>query len=180
MRNFNIQIMNPDHLIPYARNAKTHPKDQIDKIAKQISEVGFLVPIVIDKEKVVIAGHGRLQAAKALGLQEVPVIVADHLTEDQAMAFRIADNKVAESPWDMQLLGFELKSLEMHDMDLTLSGFSMEEARSALASLNGVEPPSTAQPDFQPGSEDAQSTLDKKSPVQCPACGHEFSPGAQA
>jgi len=143
MEPLNIQILETNRLIPYARNAKLHPKDQVDKIARQISEVGFLVPIVADKELVVIAGHGRLEAAKALGLERVPVVVADHLSEDQAMAFRIADNKVAESPWDMQILGFELKTLEMHEFDLTLAGISMEEARASIAVIAGADAPSS-------------------------------------
>jgi ParB-like chromosome segregation protein Spo0J len=127
-------------IVPYARNSKLHPKEQVDKIARQISEVGFLVPIIVDKDRVVIAGHGRLEAAKSLGLEQVPVIVADHLTEGQAKAFRIADNKVAESEWDFPMLAFELGSLEHMELDLTLSGFDMQEARSILQSINGSDP----------------------------------------
>lgn len=164
----NIQKFPIEQLTPYQRNAKTHPKEQVDKIAKQISEVGFLVPIVVDKDHVVIAGHGRLLAAKSLNMQEVPVVVADHLTEDQVMAWRIADNKVAESPFDMQLLAFDLQTLELHGVDLTMSGISMDEAKAIVASLSGPEiapekPPSAP----APGSTKLQH--------QCPQCGFEFN-----
>ena len=135
-----IQTIPTGKLIPYARNAKTHPKEQIEKIARQISEVGFLVPIVVDKDFVVITGHGRLEAAKALALKEVPVIIADHMSEDQAMAWRIADNKVSESPFDFQLLAFELATLERHDIDLTLTGISADEAQNLIKVIQATDP----------------------------------------
>lgn len=152
MEHLNIQVMETNRLLPYARNAKLHPKEQVDKIARQISEVGFLVPIVVDKELVVIAGHGRLEAAKALSLERVPVVVADHLTEDQAMAFRIADNKVAESQWEMQTLGFDLKTLEMHDVDLTLTGFTLEELQPIMAQFQ--DEPSNESSGAAPGEDE--------------------------
>lgn len=163
-----IQVLPLANLVPYARNAKTHPKEQIDKIAHQISTVGFLVPIVTDKDLVVIAGHGRLLAAKALGMEMVPVFVAHHLTEEQAMAWRIADNKVSESPWDMQLLAFDLKTLESHGMDLQLTGFSMPDAQEIMKSLTT--------PDTKPVAEEAAEAAKttNKEPTICPHCGGEF------
>ncbi len=132
----NIEYKLVTQIIPYVRNSKTHPKEQVDKIARQISEVGFTQPILIDSQDVVIAGHGRLEAAKSLGMTEVPVIKMSHLTEEQAMAYRIADNKVAESYWDLPLLAFELGTLERRDFDITLTGFGLEEAKIVLSSYS--------------------------------------------
>jgi len=108
---------------PYGKNAKAHPKKQIEQVAASIKEFGFNQPIVVDKDNVVIVGHGRLEAAKQLGLDEVPVLVAD-LTEEQAKAYRLADNKLNESDWDMDLVIEELKGLEPAMIDLT--GFDQD------------------------------------------------------
>lgn len=103
---------------PYPKNAKKHPKKQVQQIANSIKEFGFNQPIVIDKNNVVIVGHGRLEAAKLLGLQDVPVMTVD-LTEEQAKAYRLADNKLNESEWDMDLVIEELKGLSEEMLDLT-------------------------------------------------------------
>ncbi len=103
---------------PYPQNAKKHDKKQIKQIADSIKEFGFNQPIVIDKQNVVIVGHGRLEAAKLLGLTDVPVITVD-LTEEQAKAYRLADNKLNESAWDMGLVIEELKGLSLELLDLT-------------------------------------------------------------
>lgn len=165
-------------ITPYARNAKKHPKEQVDKIAHQINSVGFLVPIIVDKHMIIIAGHGRYAAAQALNLTDVPVIVADHLTEDQAAAFRIADNKVAESEWDLPILAFELGSLERIEFDLTLTGMEKVEIESTMKMLTGSEPrPGEvigSAPNFEPSSSENQSALDTKTIRTCPNCGEEF------
>ena len=109
---------------PYLKNAKKHPKSQVEKIAASIKEFGFKQPIVIDKQNVLIVGHGRVEGAKLLGLQEVPAIIADDLTPDQIKAYRLADNKLNESDWDMDLVIQELKGLEEFMIDLT--GFSKD------------------------------------------------------
>lgn len=96
----------------YEKNAKKHPKEQVEYIANSITEFGFKIPIIIDSNNVIVAGHGRLLAAKKLGLKEVPCIIADDLTPEQIKAFRLADNKVAESDWDNDLLGEELLDLK--------------------------------------------------------------------
>ena len=101
-----------DSLIPYINNPKQHPADQVDKIASSIKNYGFTVPMVIDGQNEIIMGHGRLQAAKKLGMEEVPCIVRDDLTESQVKALRIADNKVSESEWDADLLMMELEGLD--------------------------------------------------------------------
>lgn len=116
-----IQWLNPEQLIPYAKNAKIHTTEQIDKIAGQISAFGFDQPIVVDNNRVIIKGHGRREASIRLGLPKVPVIVST-LDEYQAMAARIADNKVAEAPYDNELLKFDLQSLDLQDFNMALTG----------------------------------------------------------
>lgn len=103
---------------PYPKNAKKHPEKQIIQVANSIKEFGFNQPIVIDKEGVIIVGHGRYEASKHLGLTEVPVIVAD-LTDEQARAYRLADNKLNESGWEMDLVIEELKELSLPLFELT-------------------------------------------------------------
>jgi len=128
-----------NQLIPYVNNPKKHPPEQVKKIASSIKEFGFRVPIVVDKDFVIIAGHGRYEAAKLLGLKEVPVIIADDLTPAQAKAFRIADNKVAESDWDLEALAAELAQLKEIDYDLELTGFDDEEVSELIRELEVVE-----------------------------------------
>lgn len=173
-----IQTLPLTNLIPYARNAKTHPKEQIDKIAAQISSVGFLVPVVVDKEMIVIAGHGRLAAAKALGMEMIPVVVADHLTEDQAMAWRIADNKVAESPWDMQMLGFDLQTLQLHEVNLETTGFTLDDAKTIIASFSGAELP--AEGNAKEGAQELGEEGFQEFQHKCPRCSFEFNDPAQS
>jgi len=122
-----IQQIPTESLIAYFNNVKTHPDSQIDKIISSIAEFGFTVPIVIDGGSVVIAGHGRLAAAKKMQLKTVPCIVRDDLTAAQVKALRIADNKVAESPWDDAALKLELEALAEMDFDLTLTGWDTED-----------------------------------------------------
>lgn len=106
-------------LKPYARNAKEHPEKQIKKIANSIRKFGFLVPILIDKDRNIIAGHGRYIAAQLLGLGIVPTTTADHLTEEQVRAYRLADNKLAESDIDIEIVKEELRLLDLDLIDLT-------------------------------------------------------------
>lgn len=104
---------------PYHKNAKKHPEKQIQQIAESIKAFGFNQPIVIDKNNEIVVGHGRYEAAKLLGLTDVPVIRADQLTEEQVKAYRLADNKLNESEWDMTLAIEELKGLSDEMIDLT-------------------------------------------------------------
>ncbi len=110
--------MNIEAIKPYPKNAKKHPNKQVEQIAASIKEFGFNQPIVVDSNNVVIVGHGRLEAAILLGLKEVPTITVD-LTEDQAKAYRLADNKLNESDWDMNLVIEELKGLSEPMFELT-------------------------------------------------------------
>lgn len=115
--------MNPAVLIPYENNTKTHPPEQVDRIAESIKRFGWQQPIVVDRENVVIIGHGRLMAAKQLLLDTVPVVYADNLTEEEAQALRLADNKTNESPWDFGKLEEELAALSIAGVDMTAFGF---------------------------------------------------------
>ena len=117
--------LNPiDSLIPYARNARTHSDAQVAQIAASIREFGWTNPVLIDGEKGIIAGHGRVLAARKLGMEEVPCIELSHLTEAQKRAYILADNRLAENAgWDSDLLKIELGELRDMGMDLSLTGF---------------------------------------------------------
>jgi hypothetical protein len=133
-----IEMLPVDRLVPYIRNARTHDADQITQIAASIAEFGFTNPVLIGEDEVIIAGHGRLMAAKALGLTEVPVIVLDHLTETQRRALVIADNRIAENAgWDDALLRSELATLQEADFDLGLIGFDETELDEIMAGFEG-------------------------------------------
>jgi len=118
-------------LIPYARNSRTHSDAQVAKLAASIREFGFLNPIIVDGQKGIIAGHGRVMAAQKLGMDKLPCIEADHLTDAQRRAYVIADNRMAlDAGWDDDLLKVELKDLDAVGFDLTLTGFDLTEINS--------------------------------------------------
>ncbi len=120
-------------LIPYARNARTHDDGQVSQIAGSIAEFGFVNPILVGDDNVIVAGHGRLMAAQQLGLEKVPVIVLAHLTEAQRKALVIADNKIAENAgWNEELLKLELSEIEELGFDLDVIGFSDDELNELL------------------------------------------------
>ncbi len=142
-----IELRRVDELIPYGRNARTHNEDQVAQIAGSIAEFGFTNPILIGDDDVIVAGHGRLMAARRLGLSEVPVIVLDHLSETQRRALVIADNRIAENAgWDEELLRAELAALREEEFDLDLIGFADEEIDRLMEGLDFGAPPS-ADPD---------------------------------
>ena len=115
-------------LIPYARNSRTHSDAQVGQIAASIKEFGFLNPIIVDGESGIIAGHGRVLAAQKIGLAELPVIEAGHLSDTQRRAYIIADNKLAmNAGWDDEMLRVELDALGVDGFDLELTGFSLDE-----------------------------------------------------
>jgi hypothetical protein len=127
-----------DRLIPYVRNARTHSEDQIAQIAASIAEFGFVNPVLIGADDMIVAGHGRVLAAKLLGLAEVPVIVLNHLSEAQRRALVIADNKIAENAgWDEVMLRAELAALREEEFDLDVLGFSDAELLRILDSIDG-------------------------------------------
>lgn len=113
-------------LKPYKKNAKKHDKVQIERIAESIKEFGFTQPVLIDKDCVVVAGHGRILGAKKAGLTEVPTVCMEDLTEEQIKAYRLIDNKLNESPWDNQILDEELSDILKSDIDMELFGFDAD------------------------------------------------------
>ena len=115
-------------LIPYANNSRLHSDEQVLQIASSIKEFGFLNPIIIDGDNGIVAGHGRVMAAKKLGIEELPCIDASHLTPAQKKAYVIADNKIAlNSEWDVDALRIEFETLREMDFDIELTGFSLDE-----------------------------------------------------
>jgi hypothetical protein len=119
-----VEVWPTEKLVPYDRNPRTHSEEQVRRIAASIAEFGFLNPVLVDTDAGIIAGHGRLMAAKELGLDEVPVVVLDHLTPAQRKAYVIADNQLAlNAGWDNELLKAELADLEGLEFDLTLLGW---------------------------------------------------------
>jgi DNA modification methylase len=129
-----------EKLIPYARNPRTHSDAQVAQIAASIAEFGFNNPILVDRKNGIIAGHGRLLAARKLGLAEVPVVILDHLTEAQKRAYILADNQLAlNAGWDDTLLAAELAALQQEDFNLDLIGFEEEELARLLAAQDGAD-----------------------------------------
>lgn len=123
-----IQYRKIDDLIPYERNAKLHPESQIAKIARSIQEFGFRNPVLVDSQNEIIAGHGRVLAAKKVGIEQVPTISASDLTPEQVRALRLADNRIAEdAAWDWDLAKVEIEEIQECGVDIGLLGFDEEE-----------------------------------------------------
>lgn len=154
---------------PYPKNAKIHPRDQIEGLKEQIRAHGFDVLIVVDADLVVIKGHGRLQAVRELDAEglvpdhAVPVIVRDDLTDEQVRAARLADNLLAESPWNRELQALEVKELVSLGVKVELVGLSLGEFRGL------TEPPTPKKGATEIGEGDFQ-----KFEHQCPRCGFEY------
>lgn len=122
-----------DELIPYARNARTHSPEQIQKLCGSLKEFGFLSPIVISEDGGILAGHGRVLASQKLGIKQVPCVVESHLTEAQKRAYILADNRLAlDAGWDEEMLKIELNELNDLDFDMSLMGFSDEELKEFI------------------------------------------------
>ena len=139
-----------EDLIPYARNARTHSDEQVDKIAASIREFGFLNPVITDGDNGIVAGHGRIMAAKKLGMDEVPTVEAAHLTDAQKRAYILADNRLAlDAGWDDELLRVEFTELQDAGFDLNLTGFTDDE-------IAALEP----DPDPEEGLTDEDSVPD--------------------
>ena len=123
-----MQLVPITKLVPYVNNARTHSPEQINKLRSSLREFGFINPVIIDRDYGVIAGHGRILAAKEEGINEVPCVFADHLTEAQKKAYIIADNRMAmDAGWDEELLRVEIESLQAVDFDPLLTGFDEKE-----------------------------------------------------
>ena len=138
MKNVSNMMMVPvKDLIPYVNNARTHSPEQVMKIRSSLREFGFINPVIIDADKNVIAGHGRLMAAKEEGIEEVPCVLVDYLTEAQKKAYILADNRLAmDAGWDEQLLKIEIESLQAEAFDVSLAGFDEKEIADLFADEN--------------------------------------------
>lgn len=138
-------------LVPYARNARTHSESQIAQIRASLREFGFVNPVIIDSDRNIIAGHGRVLAAQAEGMTEVPCVLVEHLTDAQRRAYILADNRLAEqSGWDTEMLALELGEIQAAGMDLTITGFSAAD----LEMEDPNEEPPAAEDDGDSGEPD--------------------------
>jgi ParB-like chromosome segregation protein Spo0J len=156
-----------ESLIPYARNARTHSDEQVAQIAASIKEWGWTTPVLVDEDGQIIAGHGRVMAARKLGIEEVPVMIARGWSEAQRRAYVLADNKIAlNSGWDMEMLKVELQDVGKMSFDLDLIGFSIGEMAAFFDEPTGNDGSETSSKEIDP---DAYA-LDHK----CPKCGFEF------
>jgi len=150
-----------DELVPYARNPRD-TREAVDKVAASIQAFGFLVPIIIDKDNVIVAGHTRLLAARKLGLKEVPTTTAEDLTDDQIKAFRLVDNRVAEMAiWDLPLLTEAMEEIG-DEIDMEAFGFENIEPEDYVVKDTGKE---FDESDFE----------DEAFEYECPECGFHFS-----
>lgn len=159
MQELQVEYRYVDSLIPYARNARTHSDEQVSQIAASIQEFGFNNPILVDGHKGVIAGHGRILAARKLNLSSVPVIELGHLSETQKRAFILAENKLTErGGWDSDLLSVELADLQDAGFDLELTGFDNSELKSYLD-----------QGDEKPVADPQNPSVNEETPTELPA-----------
>lgn len=138
MEELNIVYKPIKELKPYKKNAKKHSKEQVEQIANSIKEFGFTQPVIIDKHNSVVAGHGRILGAKKAGLKEVPTVCLEELTEEQIKAYRLVDNKLNESEWDVELLNEELEELE--EIQMEMFGFEAEALLEDEITIEGEIP----------------------------------------
>ena len=149
--NSEIRLVPVDNIVPYVRNARTHGDEQIAQIAGSMQEFGFTNPILLDGDNGVIAGHGRLIAARKLGLTEVPCINLGYLTKTQRQALVLADNKLAmNAGWDADMLGIELRDLDLADFDMDVIGFAADELADLLGLVDEVHLPVLADGEKEP------------------------------
>ena len=139
-----MQLVQLGKLVPYINNARTHSSEQLTKLRSSLREFGFINPVIIDRDYNIIAGHGRVLAAKEEGIMEVPCVFVDYLTEAQKKAYILADNRMAlDAGWDEELLRIEIESLQGEDFDVSLTGFEEQE----LADLFAIEGDKAAKDD---------------------------------
>ena len=135
-----MQLVPIEKLVPYVNNARTHSPEQINKLRSSLREFGFINPVIIDRDYGVIAGHGRILAAKEEHIKEVPCVFADHLTEAQKKAYILADNRMAmDAGWDEELLRVEIEALQAEAFDLSLTGFDEKELSDLFKDDSDVE-----------------------------------------
>ncbi len=161
------KVMPADDLIPYANNSRTHSQDQVNQVASSIKEFGFTNPVLIDEDGGIIAGHGRVLAAKKLNLTEIPCIVLHGLTSAQKKAYVIADNKLAlNAGWDDEMLRIEFQELQEMGFDLELTGFSLDEiAELEFDSDCEIEMPELSDGDKEPFQQKTFTLHDEQAAV---------------
>ena len=162
----NVKYRKVEDLIPYVNNSRKHSDEQVAQISASIKEFGWTNPILIDGTNSIIAGHGRLMAARKLKMDQVPTIELGHLTDTQRKALVIADNKLAlNADWDTTLLTIELDELLKDGFAIDILGFNEQEIKTIMQEVN-----------FDAGSEEDQGKLDQLDPkwICCPNCGKEF------
>lgn len=191
MKEQQISYRKISEIYPYEKNPRNNDA-AVDSVAKSIKDFGFRVPILIDKAGTIIAGHTRYKAAKQLGLDQVPCILVDDLSEAQIRAYRIADNKVSEtSSWNDDVLRAEMEALKALNVDLEQTGFSDMEIEGILRDMQDadfedffiepVEKPKEKTPQ-EPAQQEEKSELEENRPtkdapsklIQCPHCGEWF------
>ena len=164
-------MVDVEKLIPYARNARTHSDVQIAQIAASIKEFGFLSPVIISKDNTILCGHGRYYAAQKLGLEKIPCIQEDHLTEAQKRAYILADNKISQNAgWDEELLKVEIADLQGSDFDVSLTGFEDYE----ITDLFAIEKPTTEKV-VKNQEYDEEVFGDEEFEHECPRCGFKYN-----
>ncbi len=134
----NIEQKHPQEVKFYEKNTKNHPQEQINKIIRSINKFGFNVPVVVDKDSIIICGHGRVIAARQMGLETIPVLTKEDLSDEQVRSYRIADNKVAESDWNEDFLKEEIQDLLDEHCNLKDTGFDEEEISKILDEVEEV------------------------------------------
>ena len=169
MADMKVETVSLKDIKPYEKNAKKHPDEQVQHIANSLKRFGWKQPLVVDRDGVVVVGHGRMLAAQKLGMKTVPVVYADDLTDDEVKAFRLADNKTNESAWDDELLDLELDELaELDDIDMSDYGFELDDENDdpGLQTYSGEGAKEYNPEDFG----------DEKFKCECPRCGFKFNP----
>lgn len=160
-----------DELIPYENNAKIHGPDQIEQLRRSLRQFGFVSPVLIDEDKNLIAGHGRVEAARAEGMTEVPYVTVSDLTEAQRRAYIIADNRLAEAGvWDAGRLKLELQELQALEFDTELTGFTMAEVETIHVSAHESAKPELEALDL----DDESARHESATQCHCPKCGFVF------
>lgn len=168
MKKLEVEYYSIDKVKPYKNNPRKN-EPAIEAVEESINTFGWRQPIVVDKDFVIIVGHARYYAAQKMNLKEVPVSLGDDLSDEQAKAYRIADNKLNElATWDKDLLRSELLGINPDDIDMSLLGFEKDELDTLLEDCEI--------PNFEPGDIDDQGDLTTLEPkmIKCPCCGEEF------
>lgn len=157
-----MQLVSIGKLVPYVNNARTHSKEKITKLRSSLREFGFVNPVIIDREFNVIAGHGRILAAKEENIEQVPCVFVDYLTEAQKKAYILADNRFAlDVGWDEDMLRVEMEALQGMDFDVSLTGFD----ESEIADLLSLDDGEAQEDDFDVDAELAKPCVAKTGDV---------------